>query len=249
MKKEENSSFRRFGLIGKNITHSFSPDYFNQKFKQEKIPASYKLFDLSDIQQFPNIFMTNNLVGLNVTTPYKEEIIFFMDELSAEAEEIGAINTIRIKGQHIKGFNTDWAGFKQSIEPWLNDQHTKALILGTGGATKAVKYALQQLGISFDTVSRTPGKADYIYSDLNEFIISDHKIIINATPVGTFPNVDNAPEIPYEHLGPNHLVYDLIYNPDKTKFLQVAEMHGAVIKNGREMLEIQAEEAWKIWNS
>lgn len=249
MKNAGNSNFRRFGLVGKKIGYSFSPEFFTEKFKREGISASYRLFDIPDIHRFPNIFMTENLAGLNVTTPYKEEVMFFMDKVSREAETIGAVNTIQIKGQQLTGHNTDWIGFKKSIEPWLTEKHDQALILGTGGATKAVLFALNEMKIPYKTVSRSPGAADFIYEDLNEKIISSFPIIINATPVGTTPDVDLAPEIPYEHLNANHLVYDLIYNPEKTKFLQLAEMHGATIKNGREMLEIQAEEAWKIWNS
>ncbi|MDO5655512.1 MAG: shikimate dehydrogenase [Flavobacteriaceae bacterium] len=249
MKGAENSNYRKFGLVGREISHSFSPKFFKNKFEKENIQASYRLFELKHIRDFPNLFAKHDIAGLNVTIPYKEEIIIFLDELSPQAAEIGAVNTIKIKGAHLFGYNTDWIGFKNSIQPLLNSGHNQALILGTGGATKAVQYALKQLEIPFNTVSRQAGRGDFIYSDLNEKIISEHKIIINSSPVGSFPHIVSEPQIPYEFLDSSHLVYDLVYNPEKTKFLQLAEMKGAKIKNGLEMLEIQAEEAWKIWNS
>lgn len=248
MKDAEKSDFKRYGLIGRKISYSFSPEWFREKFKNENIQASYKLFDINQIQQFPSVFLTPGLKGLNVTIPYKEEIMVFMDDLSPEAETIGAVNTIAFKGDRLIGHNTDWIGFRDSLSPLLQEHHNRALILGTGGSAKAVKFALEWLNIPYQSVSRQPGAADFIYTDLNEYIISEHPLIINTTPLGTEPDIDMAPEIPYEFLTASHLVYDLIYNPEKTKLLQLAEMHGAAIKNGLEMLKIQAEESWKIWN-
>lgn len=247
--KTKESNFKRFGLVGRKISYSFSPAYFKEKFSTAKIDASYKIFELNQIQQFPQLFLTSNLAGLNVTTPYKEEIMIFMDSLSPEAKAIGAVNTIKFKGDHLIGHNTDYIGFRDSIQPLLKENHTKALVLGTGGATKAVKYALGLLNIEFKTVSRDRSKADYTYEVLTPEIITEHPIIINATPLGTFPEVEQAADIPYEAITNQHLAYDLVYNPEKTLFLTQAEAQGAQIKNGYEMLEIQAEESWKIWNS
>ena len=236
---------KTYGLIGKNISYSFSRNYFNNKFNNENILNSqYINFDIDNLSELNNIFNIN--YGFNVTIPYKETIIPYLDSLDFNAEKIGAVNTIKIENGKKIGFNTDWIGFKKSIEPLLKSHHTKALILGTGGASKAVIYALDQLQIKTLIVSRN-GKTSY--EDLSEEIILNHTIIINCTPVGTFPNVDSAPEIPYNFITNNHLVYDLIYNPAETLFLKKCKEEGAVIKNGLEMLEIQAEESWKIWNS
>ena len=237
---------KTYGLIGKNISYSFSRNYFANKFKKEDIKNSqYINFDIDNLSELNNIFNTNNF-GFNVTIPYKEVIIPYLDSLDFHAEKIGAVNTIKIENEKKIGFNTDWIGFKKSIEPLLNSHHTKALILGTGGASKAVIYALDQLKIETLMVSRY---GEISYEDLSEEIIQNHAIIINCTPVGTFPNVDAAPEIPYHFITKNHLAYDLIYNPAKTLFLKKCIDKGAVVKNGLEMLEIQAEASWKIWNS
>lgn len=235
-----------YGLIGKNISYSFSRNYFHQKFKKEGITNSqYLNFDIDNVSELKNIFNQNNK-GYNVTIPYKEAVIPYLDALDIHAEKIGAVNTIQIKNNQKIGFNTDWIGFKNSLIPLLKPYHQKALILGTGGASKAVKYALDQLGISHKTVSRTNG--DFSYNELEKELLEEHLLLINCTPLGTFPNVDEAPEIPYQYLTKNHLAYDLIYNPAETKFLEKAKEKGAEIKNGLEMLQIQAEEAWKIWN-
>lgn len=237
---------KTYGLIGKNISYSFSRNYFANKFKKEDIKNSqYINFDIDNLSELNNIFNTNNF-GFNVTIPYKEVIIPYLDSLDFHAEKIGAVNTIKLENGKKIGFNTDWIGFKKSIEPLLNSHHTKALILGTGGASKAVIYALDQLKIETLIVSRN-GKTSY--QDLSEEIIQNHAIIINCTPVGTFPNIDAAPEIPYHFITKNHLAYDLIYNPAETLFLKKCKEKGAVVKNGLEMLEIQAEASWKIWNS
>lgn len=237
---------KTYGLIGKNISYSFSRNYFANKFKKEDIKNSqYINFDIDNLSELNNIFNTDNY-GFNVTIPYKEAIIPYLDSLDFHAEKIGAVNTIKLENGKKIGFNTDWIGFKKSIEPLLKSHHTKALILGTGGASKAVIYALDQLKIETLIVSRY-GKTSY--QDLSEEIIQNHAIIINCTPVGTFPNVDAAPEIPYHFITKNHLAYDLIYNPAETLFLKKCKEKGAVVKNGLEMLEIQAEASWKIWNS
>lgn len=237
---------KTYGLIGKNISYSFSRNYFANKFKKEDVKNSqYINFDIDNLSELNNIFNTDNF-GFNVTIPYKEAIIPYLDSLDFHAEKIGAVNTIKLENGKKIGFNTDWIGFKKSIEPLLNSHHTKALILGTGGASKAVIYALDQLKIETLMVSRY---GEISYEDLSEEIIQNHAIIINCTPVGTFPNVDAAPEIPYHFITKNHLAYDLIYNPAETLFLKKCKEKGAVVKNGLEMLEIQAEASWKIWNS
>ena len=237
---------KTYGLIGKNISYSFSRNYFANKFKKEDIKNSqYINFDIDNLSELNNIFNTNNF-GFNVTIPYKEVIIPYLDSLDFHAEKIGAVNTIKLENGKKIGFNTDWIGFKKSIEPLLNSHHTKALILGTGGASKAVIYALDQLKIETLMVSRY---GEISYEDLSEEIIQNHAIIINCTPVGTFPNIDAAPEIPYHFITKNHFAYDLIYNPAETLFLKKCKEKGAVVKNGLEMLEIQAEASWKIWNS
>lgn len=235
-----------YGLIGKNIDYSFSKNYFNNKFKREGIEnAQYINFDIDNIGKLNNIFKQKNQ-GYNVTIPYKEAVIPYLDALDNHAKEIGAVNTIQVHKHQKKGFNTDWIGFKKSIEPLLQSHHTKALILGSGGASKAVVYALKQLRISTAIVSRNKG--DFTYQQLNEQLIKEHTIIVNTTPLGTFPEVMLAPELPYHFISKRHLVYDLIYNPQETLFLKKCRENGASIKNGLQMLEIQAEEAWKIWN-
>lgn len=235
-----------YGLIGKNIDYSFSKNYFNNKFKREGIEnAQYINFDIDNISKLNNIFKQKNQ-GYNVTIPYKEAVIPYLDTLDNHAKEIGAVNTIQVHKHQKKGFNTDWIGFKKSIEPLLQSHHTKALILGSGGASKAVIYALKQLRISTTIVSRNKG--DFTYQQLNEQLIKEHTIIVNTTPLGTFPEVMLAPELPYHFISKQHLVYDLIYNPQETLFLKKCRENGASIKNGLQMLEIQAEEAWKIWN-
>lgn len=237
---------KTYGLIGKNISYSFSRNYFNNKFKNENISDSqYINFDIDNLSELNNIFNKNNY-GFNVTIPYKETIIPYLDSLDFHAEQIGAVNTIQIKKGKKIGFNTDWIGFKKSLESLLKPYHKKALILGTGGASKAVIYALKQLKIQTLIISRN---GETTYEDLSEEIIQNHTIIINCTPVGTFPNTDSAPEIPYQFITKKHLVYDLIYNPAETLFLKKCKENSAITKNGLEMLEIQAEESWKIWNS
>lgn len=240
----------KFGLIGKNIDYSFSRSYFTEKFKQESLPYTYQNFDIDHIIKFPDILKQHpDIIGLNVTIPYKEKIIPYLDELSKTAEKIGAVNTIKFyPSGKTKGFNTDCYGFEKSIQPFLKPQHKKALILGTGGASKAIAYTFDQLNIPFDHVSRTANpKAKYLYTDLTEAIIKQHQIIVNCTPIGTFPTVNACPQIPYDGITNDHLLYDLIYNPIQTKFLMCGEIQRASICNGATMLEYQAEKAWDIW--
>lgn len=240
----------QFGLVGKNISYSFSKGYFGEKFKNLNLKDySYNNLDFQNIEDFPEFIKQNPTIsGLNVTIPYKEAIIPFLDKLSKRATEIGAVNTIKItKSGKLKGFNTDYIGFQKSIEPLLNVNHKKALILGTGGASKAVAYALKQLKIPYLFVSRNDIGDAIGYNQINEKTFEEFQIIINCTPVGTFPNTNSCPEIPYEHFTSNHLAFDLIYNPAETLFLKKAKEKGAIVKNGLEMLTLQAEKSWDIW--
>jgi len=240
-----------FGLIGRNISYSFSKAYFNNKFtSMDLVNCSYENFDLSKIEEFPALIKSHTtLKGLNVTIPYKEAIIPYLDSLNKKAERIGAVNTIKFTKDGLKGYNTDVYGFKKSFQPFLKKWHNKALILGTGGASKAVAFVLNELGISFKYVSRNPSGDQIGYTGLNKKIIRSHNVIINCTPLGTFPDIEAKPNIPYEFLTSNHLLFDLIYNPVKTAFLLSGERKGAIICNGAKMLELQAEKAWRIWNS
>jgi shikimate dehydrogenase len=243
---------RRFGLLGKNISYSFSRGYFKEKFESGNYEGcSYENFDIPTITDFPKIFEINpsELKGINVTIPYKEEVIQYLDKLSKKAAEIGAVNTIKItKNGKLKGYNTDYYGFKKSLHPLLQPHHKKALILGTGGASKGVAFALKELGIKYTFVSRGNKENTIDYSQINEAIFKEYHIIINSTPVGTSPDIDASPAIPYDFFTKNHIAYDLIYNPSETKFLQNAKAKGAQIKNGLRMLELQAEKSWEIWN-
>lgn len=237
-----------YGLIGKNISYSFSREYFSNKFKTEKISSKYLNFDLIDIKQIYKLTKEFNLSGLNVTIPYKESIIQFLDETDSKAKQIGAVNTIKFFNNKMIGYNTDYIGFKKSLQNISNINIPKnALILGTGGASKAVKFALSELGIGFKTVSRVKNNADYTYQEIDKYII-DKKLIINCSPVGTFPNIKDSPKIPYQYLTSENFLYDLVYNPDKTLFLKKGDEIGCFTKNGVEMLKIQAEKAWEIWN-
>ena len=241
----------RYGLIGKNISYSFSKGYFTQKFLDSNLlSCSYDNFDLQNIEQFIKVIQeTKNLKGLNVTIPYKEEILPFLTELDEEAKRIGAVNTIKFSNNGLKGYNTDVYGFKKSLVPLLKEHHNKALILGTGGASKAVAYVFMELGIPFLFVSRVPEENQISYLALTKSILEKYTIIVNCTPLGTHPNIEVKPEIPYHFINNSHLLYDLIYNPEKTAFLKNGEKQGATIFNGLEMLQLQAEKAWDIWNS
>lgn len=248
---------RSYGLIGFPLKHSFSVKFFTEKFAREGIKAEYLNFETEDILQLREVILFNQrLRGLNVTIPYKEQVIPFLNEISPEAEKIGAVNVIKIERRpndmyfyNLIGYNTDYFGFRQSIEPLLNPEiHKNALILGTGGASKAVKQALEDMNIGWKYVSRTPADGQLSYEQLNADVLSRYTVIVNCSPVGTFPNVDECPKIPYELITPNHLMYDLVYNPAETLFLKKGKEKGAQTENGARMLELQALAAWDIWN-
>lgn len=252
MEEKENQHKQLFGLVGKDISYSFSKGYFAEKFEKLQLKNhKYVNFDIQSIEEFSKVVheFKFDLKGLNVTIPYKQDVFLYLDKVHKVAKKVGAVNTIRItKKGKLKGYNTDVFGFQNSIQPLLKEHHKKALILGTGGASKAVAYVLKELGISYLKVSRHPKKKKEIaYDELNEILLKDYTIIVNCTPLGTFPKVEQKPKIPYQFLNENHLLYDLIYNPEKTAFLQEGEEKGAQIKNGFEMLELQAEESWRIW--
>jgi shikimate dehydrogenase len=243
---------KKLGLLGKNISYSFSQNYFTTKFKQEKIvdEFSYENFEIQNIENFSTILKNNpELIGLNVTIPYKEVIIPFLDELSENAQEIGAVNTIRISPNgKLFGDNTDFFGFNKSLEPLLKSHHKKALILGTGGAAKAVMFGLKKLNIDSVFVSRQEKEDTITYNQIDANTFDDYQIIINCTPLGTFPKTELFPDIPYQYFTSNHIAFDLIYNPEETLFIQKAKNQEAIIKNGYDMLVFQAEKAWEIWN-
>ena len=243
-----------YGLIGFPLTHSFSKQFFNDKFAAEGIDAEYVNFELPDIGDLMEVFAENpRLAGLNVTIPYKEQVMPYLDSLDREAEETGAVNVIKITRSgrdnlHLKGYNTDVEGFRDSIRPLVGDRK-KALILGTGGASKAVAQAFRTLGIEYQFVSRSAREGVITYADLNPDVIAEHRIIVNTTPLGMYPHVDEYPDIPYSELTPGHLCYDLLYNPDVTTFMRKAQEAGATVKNGLEMLLLQAFASWRVWNS
>ena len=242
---------KQYGLIGYPLSHSFSKGYFAEKFAKENIvDCKYDVFPLEKIEDFVELCNDKkNLIGLNVTIPYKEKIIPFLDELDETAANIGAVNTIKFSNGKKIGYNSDAYGFEMSLKPLLKSHHTQALILGTGGASKAVEYVLKKLGIAFQYVSRTKNDKAISYEELNESIIQHSKLIINTTPIGMYPNIDTAPDIPYNVLTEKHLLYDLVYNPEETLFLKKGKEKGAQTKNGLEMLYLQAERSWEIWNS
>ena len=245
---------RTFGLIGFPLAHSFSKQFFSKKFEQEGIDGcTYELFPMESVELLPSLLEEHStLRGINVTIPHKVNILPYLDELDEAAQEIGAVNCIsveKLNGQtRLKGYNTDAYGFEASLKPYLKEYHTKALILGDGGAAKAVKYTLGRLGIAYISVVRRAVPGALLYEDITPELISTHLLIINTTPLGTFPKVDEAPAIPYELLTSRHLVYDLVYNPEETAFLKRAKAQGAIVKNGLEMLHLQALRAWSIWN-
>lgn len=246
---------KKYGILGYPLAHSFSKRFFTEKFEREKVDATYENFEIDNISKFPKIITENpNLIGLNVTIPYKEQVIPYLNELEDAAREVGAVNTIKISRTetevYLKGFNTDTHGFENSLKPLLKPQHSKALILGTGGASKAVKYILSKLGIDFISASIEELKENEIrYEEIDSRIMTERLLIINATPLGTFPDVDTSPKIPYELITENHLLFDLVYNPETTKFMKMGLKKGATVKNGHEMLQLQALKSYKIWNS
>jgi shikimate dehydrogenase len=239
-----------YGLIGHPVSHSFSKDFFDAKFEQEKLSdCEYQLMDLSSIRDVVALKNKLQLCGFNITIPYKQSIIPYLDSISEEAQKIGAVNTVKVVDGKWMGYNTDVNGFEKSLLPLLQPSIKKALVLGSGGAYLAVKYVLEKLNIKCSMVSRTSHEALYRYENISKSVLSDHQLIINTTPVGMFPNQNHVPEIPFHLLTPNHVVYDLIYNPEITLLISNASFNGCYTKNGLEMLKIQAEESWKIWNS
>lgn len=241
---------RRFGLIGYPLTHSFSQKFFTEKFSRESIPGCrYDNFPLNSIEELPKLLKDNpDLEGLNVTIPYKEQVLSYLDVKSPLVKKIRACNCIKIEKGKLIGHNTDVPAFEQTFREKLKPHHKKALVLGTGGAAKAVVYCLDQLKIPYHHVSRKPSATSFSYEQLTDDLMNEYQVIINTTPLGMFPNIVEAPQIPYHALTKKHYLFDLIYNPERTLFLQKGEAQGAEIKNGHEMLILQAEESWKIWN-
>ena len=245
---------KKFGLIGATVSHSFSKSYFDEKFFRDGLrDYHYDLYPLGSVDELKKLLKDNpDLCGLNVTIPYKEKVIKLLTDIDPAAKRIGAVNVIKIKDGKLKGFNTDSDAFRETLEKWFpNPAGSKALILGTGGSSKAVQEALKKLEVPFETVSREKDNGDYTYTDLekNKKVLAGVNLVINTTPLGMSPNTNEMPPIDYEQISPGHFVYDLIYNPARTMFLQKAEMRGAVVRNGLEMLHIQAEKAWAIWNN
>ena len=241
---------KMYGLIGYPRSHSFSKGFFKEKFEKENITGcQYENYPIPGITEFTTLLEEHpQLQGLNVTIPYKEVVIPFLDELSDAAARIGAVNCIHFNGGKKTGYNTDVIGFTKSLQPLLQPHHTRALVLGTGGAAKAIMYALEQLGIAYTVVSRRPENGAIAYEALDQATMEAHTVIVNTTPLGMYPRVDTFPEIPYQYLSSRHLLYDLVYNPAETAFLQKGAAQGATIKNGHEMLILQAEASWEIWN-
>jgi shikimate dehydrogenase len=244
----------KYGLIGYPLGHSFSIGYFNEKFQNEHINARYMNFEIPTIEDLHEVLDTNpELRGLNVTIPYKQKVIPYLDEVSPEARAIGAVNVIRVtrkgKNFHLKGFNSDVIGFTQSIEPMIQSFHKKALILGTGGASKAIDYGLRSLGLETVFVSRYERPGTIQYNKLTADDIREYNVIVNCTPLGMYPKVETCPDLPYEGMDRNTLLYDLIYNPDETLFMKRGRQYGATVKNGLEMLLLQAFASWEFWHS
>jgi len=246
---------KNYGLIGYPLTHSFSKRFFTEKFEIENTNAVYENFEIDSISLFPEVIKNNpEVIGLNVTIPYKEQVIPYLNELDEAAEKVGAVNTVRIsrtnKGNLLKGFNTDTYGFESSLKPLLKPHHKKALILGTGGASKAIKFVLSKLGIDFISASIEELKDKEIrYDDIDEKLMNERLLIINATPLGTYPKTETLAPIPYEHIGEKHLLFDLVYNPEETLFMKKGKEQGATVKNGYEMLLQQALKSYEIWNA
>jgi shikimate dehydrogenase len=242
---------RTFGLIGYPLGHSFSKKYFTEKFEREGITGNaYELYPLEQIGQLEDLLVAHpGLAGLNVTIPYKEQVIPYLDSMSPVVKEIGACNCIRIEEGRLIGHNTDVIGFSKSLLPKLKPHHKQALILGTGGSSKAVTYVLNELGISFSQVSRTPAEGMIGYEEIDQSMLESHTLLINTTPVGMYPDIEKAPALPYQFIGAEHYLFDLVYNPERTMFLQQGALRDAAVENGADMLVIQAEASWEIWNS
>ncbi len=243
---------REFGLLGKQLSHSFSKIYFEEKFERLSISdVCYQLFEIDQIDLLPDLLLAHpNLKGLNVTIPYKQTVIALLDDLSEEARNIGAVNCIKITPNGIIGFNTDAFGFQQSIKPFLEPSHDRALIFGTGGASQAVKYVLEKIGIQPLFVSQNPKEPNCIsYKQVNEAVLKHHKLIVNTTPLGMYPNIETCIDIPFQFINESHFVVDLVYNPLETVLIKSAKNQGALVLNGLSMLHQQAEKSWEIWNS
>ena len=243
----------KYGIIGYPLGHSFSRNYFNEKFQNEGLDAEYINFEIPSIDDLPEVLASNpELKGLNVTIPYKEKVISFIDTMSPEARAIGAVNVIKIehgdKGTTLKGYNSDAIGFIKSIEPILRNYHKKALVLGTGGAAKAVNYGLKALGLETVMVSRYERAGTIQYENVTPDVVKEYNVIVNCTPCGMYPNIDECPKLPYEALDSHNLLYDVIYNPDNTLFMKKGAAQGATVKNGLEMLLLQAFSTWNFWN-
>lgn len=247
--KQDNQGEMVFGLLGKSLSHSFSQGYFTKKFEDEGIAAEYRNFELNHIDEIKAVLLTENLRGLNVTVPYKVEVIFFLDDLTEEAAKIGAVNTIVFENERVIGANTDAFGFQQMIKPFLLNTHERALVLGNGGASKAVAYVLKSIGLDVIFAARNPLEGQFHLSEVNDMMVKHCGIIVNTTPVGTWPNVDEFIPIPFHALTDAHLVVDLIYNPEQTEFLKRASEHGATTLNGLTMLYQQAEKSWQLWKA
>lgn len=243
---------RKFGLIGKTLVHSFSKKYFTEKFEREDVDANYELYSMANVDSLRQFIQEHSLCGLNVTIPYKQDVIPLLDEIDSEAQMVGAVNVIKIKREDehlcLKGFNTDVVGFRNSLKPLLKPWHTSALVLGTGGASKAVLYVLKNLGIEACCISRQKHAGMLTYETLDADVMERNTLIVNTTPLGTFPNVETCPDIPYRLLTEKHLLFDLVYNPEQTLFMKKGLQNGASVKNGYEMLVGQAEASWSIWN-
>jgi shikimate dehydrogenase len=245
---------RRYGLIGYPLTHSFSQRYFTEKFEREGIKdkdCTYSNFSLPQIGELTGVLADPELCGFNITIPYKEQVIGWLDEQDEVVQAVGACNCVRIRDGQLKGYNTDVIGFEQSFVPKLTGDHKKALVLGSGGAAKAVMYVLRRLGIDYRLITRanTPAEGSMNYTEVDSALLAEYTVIINTTPLGMHPRTEDCPPLPYEALTPRHYLFDLIYNPARTLFLQKGEERGAVVENGHEMLILQAEESWRIWNS
>lgn len=239
-----------YGLIGYPLSHSFSKKFFDGKFEKENIAdCEFQNFEIPQVQEILNIIQQNPaLQGFAITIPYKQTILSLLHQTTNAVQQMQACNCVKIVNQQLIGFNTDVVGFEKSFAPKLQPHHTKALVLGTGGAAQAVLYTLQKLNIAYTIVSRNAGQNILSYNQLSKNILEQHTVIINCTPLGTYPKIEDCPNIPYQYLTPQHYLFDLVYNPPKTKFLALGEAQGATIKNGMDMLTIQAEENWKIWN-
>lgn len=241
---------RRFGLIGKTLKHSFSQTYFTRKFSEEGITGCrYDNFELPEIDALQEVLQLPGLAGFNITIPYKEAVLSFLHEKDEAVDAIGAANCVHLRDGRLIGYNTDAPAFQQSLKGLLQPHHDRALVLGTGGASKAVQYALQQLCLPYQVVSRSGSQPLLSYNDIDESLLATHTIVINTTPLGMYPDIDTAPPLPFDAVTPAHLFYDLTYNPEVTKFLRLASEKGAAVQNGYQMLVLQAEESWRIWNA